>query len=245
MDDFLAKPETEDALYLARGADVEPFRPVLQGDVFREIVIPGVGVEHDHAMVIAHPCSLRKGASLLPRIQMVPVASYQRVPFHKWPDSHLRVFPLPAFAAGAHGAALFEETGMVASAELTFDRRVAILSETGLLVLQQRYVHHLTRAVMQLERLERACGHVLAEAELQEEWCSDLVPQRVQGGEPAADALAAETEAFHAVVTAKEGGDPSVQEMLEEPVRRGDARRRVREEIARLRDERAEGNRGR
>jgi hypothetical protein len=73
---------------------------------------------------------------------------------------------------------------MVTSTELTFDRRVAILSETGLLVLQQRYVHHLTRAVMQLERLERACGHVLAEAELQEEWCSELVPQRVQGGDP-------------------------------------------------------------
>lgn len=242
MDDFLAKPESEDALYLARGADVEPFRPVLQGDVFRDVVIPGVVVEHDHAMVIAHPCSMRKGAALLPRIQMIPVTRYQNVPFHRWPDSHLRVLPLPAVSAGGHSAALFEETGMVESTELTFERRIAVLSETGVLLLQQRYVHSLTRAVMQLERLERACGHVLAEAELQEDWCSELVPGRIENGEPAADALAAETEAFHAFVTAKEGNDPSIQEMLEEPVRRGDARRRVREEIARVRDERAEAN---
>jgi hypothetical protein len=91
---------------------------------------------------------------------------------------------------------------------------------------------------MQLERLERACGHVLAEAELQEDWCSGLVPLRIQNGEQAADALATETEAFHAFVTTKDAGDSSLQKMLEEPVRRGDVRRQVREEIARLRDER-------
>lgn len=54
----LERPESEDELYLARGDEVDHYRPVIQGDVFREVAIPGVS-EHEFAMIITHPCTIR------------------------------------------------------------------------------------------------------------------------------------------------------------------------------------------
>jgi hypothetical protein len=42
MPDELEAPETASSLYLARGADVNIDRPLIQGDVFADIEIPGV-----------------------------------------------------------------------------------------------------------------------------------------------------------------------------------------------------------
>lgn len=227
-------PDGEDDLYLAHAGDVEPYRPFLQGDVFRGIAIPGVGLDHDAAMVITHPCSMRRGPELLPRIQMIPVIAYEKVPFDKWPLGHIRVFPLPNLESnGRHFAASFLETGMVSSTDLVPGRRIAMLTEKGLLLLQQRYVHYLTRAVMQLASLQAVCEHVLIEAELHEDWCADLTPPRVASGECLEAALAAEAADFLAFIT--EGNDPTLQKKLEDPLQQADVRRRVRQEIARRR----------
>ncbi|MEJ7569310.1 MAG: hypothetical protein WKF41_13705 [Gaiellaceae bacterium] len=234
MADILGAPESEDDLYLARADEVEPYRPALQGDVFRDVTIPGIETEHEYAMVIMHPCSMRRGPALLPRIQMIPVASYQNLPFDQWPLGHSRVFPLPNLLAGGKNfAASFLETGMVASAELQPDRRVATLTENGVMLLQQRYVHYLTRVVMQMSRLRQVSQHILVEAELQEDWCADLVPPRTAGGETLATALEAESKQFHDFIT--HGAGDTLQEMLQDPVRQSDVRRRVRQEITRRR----------
>ncbi|MDP9276119.1 MAG: hypothetical protein M3O99_11065 [Chloroflexota bacterium] len=234
MAEVLGTPDSEDDLYLARADGVEPYRPFLQGDVFGGITIPGVGIDHVAAMVITHPCSMRRGANLLPRIQMIPVIAYEKVPFGKWALAHIRVFPLPNLEGdGKHFAASFLETGMVPSTDLIPDRRLAMLTEKGLLLLQQRYVHYLTRAVMQLESLQAVCKHVLIEAELHEDWCADLTPPRVAGGEPLESALASEAAEFLAFIT--KGNDPTLQKMLEDPLLQADVRRRVRQEIARRR----------
>lgn len=228
---MLGAPDSEDDLYLARAGEVEPYRPVLQGDVFRDVTIPGVEITYDYTMVITHPCSMRKGPALLPRIQMIPVISYQDVLFDKWSAGHIRVFPLPNLCAdGKHYAASFLETGMVSSVDLQPDRRVAMLTENGVMLLQQRYVRYLTRAVMQLGSLQRVCEHVLIEAELQEDWCADLAPPRVGSGETLKAALEAESKEFHDFIT--EGPGETLQQMLEDPVRQADVRRRVRQEIA-------------
>jgi len=80
----LDRPATADELYLARADEVNPYRPVLTGDVFSEITIPGVGVPHDLGMVISHPCNMRLGDRLRDRIQMLPIVGYQEVPLEEW-----------------------------------------------------------------------------------------------------------------------------------------------------------------
>jgi hypothetical protein len=51
-------------LYLARGEEVNPNRPLFTGDVILDIPIPGVQ-DAGPAMVVAHPCSIRGPAGRL------------------------------------------------------------------------------------------------------------------------------------------------------------------------------------
>jgi hypothetical protein len=76
----LDRPATADELYLARNEEVEPYRPILTGDVFTEITIPGVAIPHELGMVISHPCNMRVGDRLRENIQMLPIVEYQDVP---------------------------------------------------------------------------------------------------------------------------------------------------------------------
>lgn len=233
----LGRPASEEDLYLARGADVEPFRPVLQGDIFSSVVIPGVDVEHGYAMLASHPCSMRQGASLRPRLQMIPVVTYQDVPFQQWPLSQYRVFPLPHLdpaRPSRHFAAMYEEVGMVKAVELTPDRRAACLSERGILLFQQRQIYNASRADISLATLEEASAAVLAEAELLEDWNRALLNRRVETGEEVISALAAEAAEFEAILSSPpEGEDASLRDMLKIQHRRPNVRRVVRREIMR------------
>lgn len=83
------------------------------------------------------------------------------------------VFPLLEVGGQAQAARL-DELASVRSTELTVDRRVITLTDWGIYVLQQRLVHSLTRVVVELDAFEGACGHVLEEAALQEEWVDEL-----------------------------------------------------------------------
>jgi hypothetical protein len=239
MDDLLGVPETEDDLYLARGDEGSPHRPVLQGDIFESITIPGVETPHSHALVIAHPCSMRAGALVKPRLQMLPVIRHDGLPFSQWARGHFGVFPLPNLLFdGDHYAASFEESGMVPTAELSLDRRICCLTEGGLLLLQQRYVHHLTRVVVPRFRLKQVSGPMLTEVELQEDWNGNLVEARVERGEDRDDALADEASAFHDFIRSTEGeGELSLQEQLRDPLKQSDVRRKVRQEIIRRHEE--------
>ncbi len=234
MSTKLAAPGSIEEIYLGRDGDLEPFRPTLTGDVFRDITIPGVGIAHTFAAVVAHPCNMRgAGGQLLDRIEMCPVTSYQDVPLDQWPNGHFKVFPLPAFGAGFDNAAVrFEETGMVPTRELQLGQRVASLAERGILILLQRLIFRKSRADIALATLEQACAHVLAEAELLEEWNETLVEPRVQTGEDLDTVLAEEAQQFDQFLSATpRAGEPSRRESLKDQHRRPNVRREVREEL--------------
>jgi hypothetical protein len=235
MDDLLGVPETEDDLYLARGDEVSPHRPVLQGDIFESVTILGVETPHNHALVIAHPCSMRAGPLLKPRLQMVPVIRHDGLQFPQWARGHFGILPLPNLLLDSdHYAASFEETGMVPTAELVADRRICCLTEGGLLLLQQRYVHHLTRVVVPPYRLRQVSGPMLTEVELQEDWNTELVEARVERGEDRGVSLAVEAQAFHDFIrSAGREGEVSLQEQLRDALKQSDVRRKVRQEIVR------------
>ena len=213
----LAEPRSAEELYLARGEEVSRARPVLTGDVYADI---DIGPPHDgFVLLIAHPCSMRGGGGRLrTRIAAAPIRQGQEIPLDQWPEGNFNLFPLPDLFDRPHSAALLE-LGAAPREALEEGRRIASLSDHGIYVLQQRLVHSLTRVVVGLDTLEAASGHVLAEAELEEEWVEQLA-----GSDAEAEALRSEVSGFQAFFN-----DFRADFKLRE--RRADIRRTVREEI--------------
>lgn len=206
-----------DALYDER-ADVSRARPLLQGDVFDGVVLPGFGDEPRKVQIVAHPCAMRTGASLTSRITVAPVESYQAVSGNAW-DGHPRVMPLAELAAGSHFAAKFVDITACPAELLTKRRRIATLSTRGIFVLQQRLIKHYTRVETELEVLRSQSAPVLTEAELLWDWLETVL------SEPEIDdeaVLHAEAELFEQWMRS---GSPSRQERLRAETNHADIRR--------------------
>lgn len=235
----LSVPASVDSLYLARGADVEPFRPVLQGDVFRDIDIPGVdGNEDNMAMVVGHACSIRAGAHLRSHLLLARVRATPYLPLDKWPDGHFREMPLPELlGAGSHFATMFDECGRVPSNELIPERRLACLDRQGIVLLQQRVAFHHTRVAVGLGRLHEVSAGVLEEVDLLEDWLVQFVPR---GAADRQSLIRAEEEAFDVVLRYERDGR-DLRKLLDDPSARATVRRAVREAM-RLREERPTGS---
>lgn len=146
-------------------------RPILQGDVFEGVSIPGVDDDEETlAIILTHACTMRTGPSLQSHLMMARIRATTIEPAMLW-RRHYRLLPLEDLRGdGANYVAYFEEAGRVASANLDTDRRMACLDDYGVAVLQQRYVNHLTRHEVELGPLHDANAPVLLEVELLEEW---------------------------------------------------------------------------
>ncbi|QXT63171.1 hypothetical protein [Tessaracoccus palaemonis] len=180
-----------DDLYEERGA-VSFSRPILQGDIFEGVVLPGFGDEPKRVQIVTHPCSMRRGPVSNERIQVAPVDSYQKV--GDW-NGHGRVMPLPDLLSdGKWHATKFVDLTAVAAPELTLDRRIASLSHPGIHVLQQRLVWHNTRLTLDLAKFRQQSAPILAEAEMQELWIDAVLDE----GARTADAVEAAGVQFQA-----------------------------------------------
>ena len=165
--------EAAEDLYLAATPDeVEPSRPMLTGDVFKDVNIPGV----DHTglgIVLTHPCSMRTdGVTLAKRLLMARVSASTAVPLRSWKKGHFKVMPLPLLM-GEHHSAPFDEMGMVESTSLCATNRVACLTPYGINLLQQRFVWYLTRFLAPTHRLGEVSEAVFQEVDLCSEWVSE------------------------------------------------------------------------
>jgi hypothetical protein len=137
-------------------------RPIIQGDIFEQVVVPGLGDEPRTVQVVMHPCSMRRGAAMVSRIQVAPIESYDKV--GDW-NQHVRVMPLPDLNGdGKHFAAKFVDKTAVPTSELTLNKRVASLSQKGILVLQQRIVMDDSRVDIDVSVFRAQSAPVLAEA---------------------------------------------------------------------------------
>lgn len=221
MADELDSPENAAQLYAARGDEIPAVRPVMQGDVFADVEIPGVEDGSGYAAILAHPCAMRSdGVNLFDRLQVARVEPGHQVPLSQWSTGHFKLMPLPEMrqADADDGYALvFDLAGRVATDELRREQRVACLSPYGISVLQQRHVHHLTRYVVPSVELHATCVNVLAEAELLEEW---LLAAEVAGVDVDQAALD-----FHELVRADQPGGSSLQEDLKHEAKRAGVRR--------------------
>lgn len=199
--DKLAVPASAADLYLYRGAEVNACRPVMTGDVFVDVEIPGVDDGAGLALVLAHPCSMRQGAHVRDHVMMCRVLDGPKIPLAKWADSHYGALPLPDLHATpslGHRAS-FELAGRVPTAQLGLDKRIACLDERGIALLLQRLVCSYTRATIEPEVIHESVAPNLLEAELLEGW----VEARTDGAglPPDAAAIHAAEAEFDAVMS--------------------------------------------
>lgn len=163
----LETPKSYDELYLARddAADYAG-RPAFTGDVF-------VLDKDRHVALVQHPCSLRHGGfGLNERVLVASVVPAASKPRSDWARESYRVMPLPDLRQGEFWQIDFEDLDTVPGSALALHRRNAILSELGVNLLLQRWVHHSSRVVVPTHRFARVTSGPFCEVELAEEAAS-------------------------------------------------------------------------
>ena len=222
-DTGLECPDAAEDLYLAATRDeVESSRPVLTGDIFEDVDLPGMD-SAGLGIVLTHPCSMRTdGVTLARRLLMARVSVSGEIPLEKWKTGHFKVMPLPQLT-GKHFSALFEEMGMVESAILRATNRVACLTPFGINLLQQRFVWYLTRFLASTHRLGEVSEAVFEEVDLCSEW--------VSAASCAGDDPKTAEQAFHQWIRSSDESGVSRQQLLQEPQRRAGLRQEMRRRI--------------
>jgi hypothetical protein len=218
-------PASEESLYESVAPDCDDLRPICQGDVFRDVCMPGFDDDHDLVMLIGHPCSLREGAKLKARLQAVPVRPYERFPLRKWGTLHRKVFSLPGILHEHHAAEL-SYTGIVTPEQITPDKRIATLSTRGILLLQQRIVWTVAHAIIKLDTFHDFNAPMLAELELLEFWNEALCHE--SDSKERAATLLDTAEQFEKYLK-----DTGLRGQLIDSTRRADTRQQIRTEAIR------------
>lgn len=213
-------------LYLARGSDVNPLRPLFTGDIFADAAIPGVQ-DSGMAVVVAHPCSMRGSqASLRPRVLVAAVHERAAVAAEMWTRGHFDETPIPELILGSYHVGRLDELGKALTADLDSGARLACMSAYGINLLQQRLVWHLTRFEVPTRSFQEAFDHTLHEVDLLEEWNDELCPAGL--GEPEAAVR------FEEFIRREQASGRTLQKDLREPQRRSTVRVACRTEAARL-----------
>jgi|SRR5271166_891286 len=182
--------------------EVARTRPIFQGDVFKDIILPGFGDEPHLVQIVAHPCSMRKGTDFRPRITVAPVERHKRIEGNDW-DGYLGIMPLAELVDGNHYAAKFVDVTAAPSELLHTDARIATLSDHGIYVLQQRLVKHYTRFDVDIPTLAKVAAPVLWEMHQQRDWAETVLDDETDW---TTENLHSEEVTFHAWL---DEGNPS------------------------------------
>lgn len=225
MVDEREAPEDAAGLYEARG-DVPWARPIMQGDVFTNVELPGFDGKHD-VMITQHPCSMRQGAALRERLSVALAHGSGTINKKDW-QGHASEMLLPDVdGAGSDARVDFREAGVVPSAALTRAARTVALSNYGVHVLQQRLVFYQTRLTIDVPTLSETFDPIGTETELQWEWVEAALAAAPEGDDAAGIVADAEMS-FTAYL---DENDRERRTRLQESVYRADVRRQVRNEI--------------
>lgn len=175
----LETPDDLESIYLARGEEVEQLRPMFTGDIYRL-------ADGALRMVLQHPCALRRGPLLHPKLLVAAV--YKETGLRsKWDKFAYSKMPLPKLTNAEHYAADFDDLDLSESAVLLSSNRIANLSLPGANLLMQRWTHHNTRLVVPTQRYAEVVIGPYDEADLLESWILDRVDDGI-------DATSAEQE---------------------------------------------------
>lgn len=223
-----------DSLYRARGDEVVRHRPIFTGDVFEKVSVQGIGeTKNKTVIVLQHPCALRAdGVNLHSRLMVAELRNHKVIPAEEWKAGHYAKMPLPELIPSVtsgrrNQAAFFDEPYLVGAEALDPDKRIACLSQSGVNLLLQRWVHHNSRVVVPTSTYQGQTSPSYEEADLIEEWCEE----RVDGGVELQEAA---TEAVK-WLRDDAGAGVARQEMLEDPQNRSAVRKQMRAALRSLR----------
>lgn len=164
-----------DSLYRARGDEVVAQRPIFTGDVFCDVTVEGEE-QTRNVIVLQHPCVIRKGIELTPKLLVAEVALAAPLPPSQWVESFFRQLPLAELVAGdqpKHFTAFFDRHHLIKRKNLKLDHRVATMSQRGVNLLMQRWVHHNSRMIVPTQDYQTVTSAQYEEADIIEEWCID------------------------------------------------------------------------
>lgn len=219
------------ALYAAVGNEVVAERPVFTGDVFEGVPVTKNGQTRQRAvMVLHHPCTIRSdGVHLNDSILVATVDRHRRFTPEEWQGNYDKM-PLPAVAphhetpGKRDRAAFFDRFYTVSPADLNSGTRIAVLSQLGVNILLQRYVHHTSRVIVPTFRFQDVTGGRFEEADLIQEWCESM------GGD-----LDSESAAAVAWLREKPNESaPTRQAQIDDPQYRAAVRRDMRQQLKKL-----------
>ena len=161
----LATPDDPGDLWLAnRPEDVPAHRMLMQGDV--------IAIKSGPVCVVSHACSMRRGPDLHDTQIVAPIHDHH---VQDW-NGNFDWMPLSGAQVPniRNPAACIRELCSESTASLQAGERIAVMADTGVHLLQQRMAFHLSRVVINVAELAEHSAPVLAEAELHEQWVSDL-----------------------------------------------------------------------
>lgn len=179
MSEDLDAPTRPELIY-AFQLQVPLYWPLMQGDVFTDVALPGVGSTTGLVQVVMHPCSMRKGAGLSERITVAPISTHSTINANTW-KRYARIMPLPDLREDGHDYATeMVDISSVAATELCLQNRVASLSNLGIQILQQRIIYFHTRLKVDLPTLQEQSAPILTEAELQADWVETALDNKAE-----------------------------------------------------------------
>lgn len=218
-----------ESLYRARGDEVTRHRPVFTGDVFFGVPVLGEAKTKD-VIVLQHPCAMRKdGVTLMPTLLVAELAGTSVVMPSAWSGNYkwLPLTELQAKNKPKHCTAFLHKVHLVNSAEINVDKRIACMSQVGVNLLMQRWVHHNSRVVIPTSDYQKMSAPQFEEADLAEDWCID----REEDGVSIVDAF---NEIDEWLSQADENG-LSRRELLNEEQQRSAVRQELRGHLRSLR----------
>lgn len=165
----LESPSSFDELYQARGEDVElrKYRPLFTGDVLRL-------VDGRLVALLQHPCSMRHGTTLVPRLLAAAVKPWDHDVPSKW-NGHFRRMFLPSLDEVSDFAIDFDEMDLIEATTALAAERLTVLSQEGVNLLMQRWVNHQSRVIVLTSTINDMIEGQFDEADLTCDAVTDLV----------------------------------------------------------------------
>lgn len=217
-------------LYLAKGDEIVPGRPILTGDIFQDVQLePGSSKSPRMVMMLHHPCSMRRdGIKLRSKLLVAKVDKVNVWGEGSW-QMNYAYMGLPGLGIeapeGKHWAVNFNELYTVSPASLT--NRSTCLSNAGINILLQRWVHFSSRVVVPTFDFQTATEPFFEETELMETWCDEFEAESEE------DVQAASKACLEWLRNAPEG-QATPQERLKYPQERSGVRRDMNRHIRSL-----------
>lgn len=172
MADALEVPDDAEALFLARGDEVNSNRPLYTGDVVTGVHLDVLRADPLTVAVVSHPCAMRAGARLLDHLHVAPVVAHSESGLQMW-RGNFKYMALDGLAEAAgltNPVIRLDRMTLAATDTLDISRRIACLDRPGVNILRQRLVNQLTRVVVPTRFFDEEAGGAHEELDLMENW---------------------------------------------------------------------------